>query len=287
MSKSWKIELLLLPWVDALAWGGAFFLAFWLRPDIDLINHFSEKDASYYLIFLLSLPVFWIFFFVCHLYDLQEIFYGSAEYVRIIRGVSFTVLGVIAISFLVNSRPLARTWLLLFWILGILLIGLARFTFRRLIRPLFRSGRWSERTLVVGASEEAMSIVKTLKETGRLEIVGFLDDFSPIGEKVSGDLIVKGVPEDYKRIAQEEGVSKLILVPGAVSWETYREILFEASAGNGLDILIAPRLSGLFSGTLRLSYIGYIPMLRFQAGYTGRLNRLGKTAPPRELPKEG
>ncbi len=278
MRNSWKIELFLLPLVDALTMAAAFFFAFWLRLDSGLLYYASAIDAgSYYLIFFLSLPIFLILFYGCHLYDLQEIFYGTSEYVQVIKGVTFAVLGVIVVSFFVHSQPLARAWLLLFWIFGVVFVGLGRFALRRLIRPLFRSGRKSERTLVVGASEEARTITKTLQETGRFEIVGFLDDFSPVGEKISGDIIVKGAPEDYERIAREEGVSILILVPGAVSWETYREISFEATKWDGLEVLVVPRLSGFFSGNLRVSYIGYVPMLRFQPGYTSGLDKLVKT----------
>lgn len=277
MTKSLKIELLILPCLDALALGVAFFLAFWLRLDSGLIYYSTEIDAgSYYRIFLLSLPLFWILFYGCHLYDSQEIFYGTAEYVHVIKGITFAVLSVIVVSFFLRPQSLSRSWLLLFWIFGMVSVGLARFTIRRIVRPLFRSGRRSERTLVIGGSEEAKSIAETLRETGRLEIVGFLDDFMPVGEKISGDLMVKGSPDDYERIARKEGVSKLILVPGAVSWETYRDISFEATKCQGLEVLVAPRLSGLFSGNLRVSYLGYVPMLRFQPGYGGGLDKFVK-----------
>lgn len=277
MTKSLKIEILILPFLDALVLAAAFFFAFWLRLDSGLMHYYSEIDAgSYYRIFLLSLPMFWMLFYGCHLYDSQEIFYGTAEYVHVIKAITFAVLGVIVVSFFLSARPLSRSWLLLFWIFGIVFVGLARFTIRRIVRPIFRSGRRSERTLVIGGSEEAKSIAETLKETGRLEIVGFLDDFMPVGEKISGDITVKGSPEDYDRIARKEGVSKLILVPGAVSWETYRDISFEATKYQGLDVLVAPRLSGLFSGNLRVSYFGYVPMLRFQPGYGGGFDKFVK-----------
>jgi exopolysaccharide production protein ExoY len=88
---------------------------------------------------------------------------------------------------------------------------------------------------------------------------------------------VKGSPQDYARIAREMQVSQFILVPGAVTWETYRDIFSETTKGDGLNILVAPRFSGLFSGSLRVSYVGYVPMLRFRPGYTGGLNKAAKT----------
>jgi lipopolysaccharide/colanic/teichoic acid biosynthesis glycosyltransferase len=273
MTKSWKIELLILLWIDTMALAAAFYLAYWLRLESGLLYYGMEIDFFWYQrVFLLSLPLFLILFYGCHLYDPQEIFYGTSEYVQVFKGMAFAVIGLIVVSFTAHSRPLSRSCLLLFWIFGIIFVGLARFAIRRIIRPLFRSGKRSERTLVVGASEEAKSIAQTLKETGRMEIVGFLDDFNPVGEKVCGEIIVKGSPQDYERIAREENVSKLILVPGAVSWETYREISFAATKPNGLDVLVSPRLSG----NLRVSYIGYVPMLRFWPGYTNGLEKMSK-----------
>jgi lipopolysaccharide/colanic/teichoic acid biosynthesis glycosyltransferase len=278
LTNNWKIEVLILPWIDALALGAAFYLGFWLRLESGFLYYGARFDlAAYHQVFLFSLPLCWMLFYSCHLYDLHEIYYGTTEYIQVIKAVTFAVLGMIVVTFILHSQPMARGWLLLFWIFGIVLVGLSRFLIRRIIRPFFRSGRRSEPTLVVGASEEAKTIAQTLKATGRFDIVGFLDDFSPVGEKVSGEMIVKGSPEDYERIAKEEGVSKLILVPGAVSWETYREISLEAAKWNGLDVLVAPRLGGLLSGNLRVSYIGYVPMLRFRPGYASGLDKVIKT----------
>jgi lipopolysaccharide/colanic/teichoic acid biosynthesis glycosyltransferase len=278
MTKFWKIGLLLLLMVDALALATAFSLAYWLRLDSGWLYYGSSFEApSYFQVFLFSLPVFWILFYGCHLYDPNEIFYGTAEYVQVIKGVTFAVLGVIVVSFIIHSQPLSRSWLLLFCMLGIFFVSLGRFVIRRIIRPIFRSGWRSEPVLIVGASEEAKTIAQTLKESGRFDVVGFLDDFSPVGDKINGNLTVKGSPQDYKRIAREEGVAKLILLPGAVSWETYQEIIFEATKWKGLDVLVAPRVSGLFCGNLRLSYVGYVPMLRFQPGYSSGLNKVVKT----------
>ena len=278
MTKSWKVEIFLLLWIDALALAAAFYFAYWLRLESGLIQYRSAIDVyCYQQVFLWSLPLFLIIFYGCHLYDPQEIFYGTAEYVQVLKGMTFAVIGLIVVSFIVHSQPLSRSCLLLFYIFGIIAVGLGRFTIRRIIRPFFRSGKRSERTLVVGASEEVKTIAQTLKQTGRMEIVGFLDDFNPIGEKICEDIIVKGSPQDYERIAREENVSKLILVPGAVSWETYQEISFAATKRNGLDVFVVPRLSGFLSGNLRVSYVGYVPMLRFWPGYTSGLDKIIKS----------
>jgi lipopolysaccharide/colanic/teichoic acid biosynthesis glycosyltransferase len=268
---------LLLPAIDSLALAAAFLLAFWVRIGSGVIFYGAEFNTiSYVQIFFCSLPLFLIIFYTIHLYDHHDIFFGTFEYVQVIKGVALGVLGVIVVSFFLHDN-VSRGCLIIFWLLGTIFTGLARFSFRRVIRPLFRSGQQSDRALVLGASEEASAIAQILMKTGRIEVVGFLDDFSPIGEEVRDGIMVKGSPQDYERIAREEGVTQLILVPGAVSWETYREILAEAMKWNGLNILIAPRLSGIFSLNLRVSYISYVPMLRVRFGHAGSLDKFAKT----------
>jgi lipopolysaccharide/colanic/teichoic acid biosynthesis glycosyltransferase len=274
---------LLLPALDSLALAAAFFLAFWLRIESGLIYYETEPNIfSYCPIFLYSLPLFLIIFYAHHLYDPHDIFYGTFEYVQVIKAMAFGILGVIIVSFFLH-REASRGWLVIFWVLGTCFTGVARFSFRRIIRPLLRRRRRSERAIVLGASEEASTIAQTLMKTGRMEVVGFLDDFSPVGEEVRDGIVVKGSPQDYKRIAREEEVTQLILVPGAVSWETYHEILAEAMKWKGLNILIAPRLGGIFSLNLRVSYISYVPMLRVRFGHAGGLERFAKTCLDRVL----
>jgi lipopolysaccharide/colanic/teichoic acid biosynthesis glycosyltransferase len=274
-ANSWGLELLL-PVIDSLALAGAFFLAFWFRIESGLLQYGPEADIlSYYQLFFFSLPLFWIIFYAIHLYDPHDIFYGTFEYIQVIKGVAFGVLGVIVVNFFFHHE-VSRGWLMVFWLLGTCFTGMARFSFRRIIRPLFRSGQRSERALVLGASEEARTIAQTLIKTGRMKVIGFLDDFSPIGEEVLDGIVVKGSPQDCERVAREEGVSQLVLVPGATSWETYHEILSEAVKWNGLNVLIAPRFGGLFSVSLRVSYLSYVPMLRLRFGYLGGLDRFAK-----------
>jgi lipopolysaccharide/colanic/teichoic acid biosynthesis glycosyltransferase len=275
--RHWKLEIIPLLCIDALMLSAAFILGFWLRLESGLLVYSSAYDVwVYHQVLILSLPLFGVIFYSCRLYEVDEIFFGTSEYVQVIKAMTFAVIAVIVVSFIIHSQPLSRSWLLLFWIFGIFFVCLGRFALRRIIRIFFRSGRLLEPVLIVGGSEEARTITRTLNKSGRFKIVGFLDDFSPVGQKVIGDIKIKGSPQDCERIAREEGVSKLILVPGAVSWDTYQDIFFEATKWRGLEVLVAPRLGGLFNGNLRVCYIGYVPMLIFQPGYSSGMNKFIK-----------
>jgi lipopolysaccharide/colanic/teichoic acid biosynthesis glycosyltransferase len=269
--------MFLLAILDIASLAVAFYLAYYLRFHNNfLLYHLVLDPTSYVVLFIFSLPVFIIIFYCCHLYDNDELFYGTSEYVQVIKGVCFGVVGVISVSFLIHGPPPSRGWLLLFWLSSTVLMGIGRFAARRILRPRLRDTKHLERVLIVGANEEATAITRRLMETSHLEVVGFLDDFSPVGEQVINGLKVQGSPKDFAEISQKERVSKLILIPGAVSWETTREILSAAYKMNGLTLLVAPGFGDLFSVNLKVSYVDYVPFLKFRPGYNSGFNRVLK-----------
>lgn len=217
----------------------------------------------------------WIIFYSNHLYEPHELFFGTAEYIQAIKGVSYGVLSIIAVSFF--QRPTAsRGWLLLFWILAIYFVNLGRFVFRRIIRRRFRASLGRERVLIVGANEEARMIALKLIDTRFMEVVGFLDEFNPVDEEVLEGITIKGSPQDYERIAHEEGATQMILVSDAVSWESCRDILGAPMKRNGLKIYAALGFNELYNASLRVSHVGYVPLLNFQPGYSSGFARFVK-----------
>jgi len=270
--------LTVLTLVDALALAGAFFLAYWVRIASGIVYYGVEASpGSYYQLYLYCLPLLWLIFYSSHLYTPHELFYGTAEYVQVIKAVSYGVLAIIAVGFFQRFTA-SRGWLVLFWILSIYFVNLGRFGFRRLIRPRLQCGLGRDRVLIVGANEEARMIALKLIDTGLMEVVGFLDEFNPVGEEVVKKITVKGSPQNYERIAHEEGATQMILVPDAVSWETSRDILAGVMKKNKLKVFVAPGFNELYSASLRISYAGYVPLLSFQPGYSSGLSGFVKAS---------
>lgn len=274
--RTWAPALFSLALLDALALAGAFFLAFWLRISSGLLYYGVESDSDTYIrLYVLSVPLFLFIFYAVRLYDPNDLFYGTMEYVLVTKAVSYGVIGVVVLGFF--HRPSAsRAWVFLFWPLAVLIVNSGRFVFRRLIRRRFRAGLGPDRVLIVGANEEARTIAERLIETGRMQVIGFLDDFNPIGQEVIQGVRITGVPLDYELIARTEDVNHIIVVPGAVGWETTQELFSAVTKDNGLQISLSPGFAEL-SASLRVSYVGYVPLLRFRPGYTGGLDNLVKT----------
>jgi undecaprenyl-phosphate galactose phosphotransferase len=209
------------------------------------------------------------------LYDPDELFFGTNEYIQITKGVSYGVIAIIVVGFFTRPIP-SRGWAALFWLLAILFLTLHRFIFRRIVRRRLRAGLGPDRVLIIGGGEEAKSIAERLIQTGRMEVVGFLDDFNPIGQEVISGISIKGVPLDYEKIAKKEGITHIIVVPVAVGWETINEILSATRNNNSLKISLSPGF-GEISVRLHVSYTGYVPLLRFQPGYNTGLDKFVKS----------
>jgi FlaA1/EpsC-like NDP-sugar epimerase len=78
-----------------------------------------------------------------------------------------------------------------------------------------------------------------------VRIVGFLDDYQPAGSHVADGLRVLGDPRAVREVVAKYGVSRIVLVPQAVSWESYRDLLELAAGRDGIRMKLAPGLQHL------------------------------------------
>jgi len=263
--------------MDLMAVGAAFLLAYWVRIHSDIIPYYSEAAIEEYLcLYMYSIPVIFLIFQGTHLYDRHDLFYGTSEYIMAVKGCTFYILAIIVLSFIVHAPPPSRGWLLGVWIFSIGFICVGRFLFRRILRRVCGNGSTLEKVLIIGANEEAKAIAERLEETGMMEVVGFLDEFNPCGEEIWSGKIVLGPPYRYSEICQQKGVNLVILVPDATSWETQREILRETISLKGIEVNIAPGFNELYTTAMRVSFKGNTPLLRFRPGYVTGLDAMLK-----------
>lgn len=276
MIKRWWIWSSLI-FFDILATLVAFSLAYWIRIHSGLIPYRAVVYLQNYLrLYLYSIPFLLLIFYRAHLYDRHELFYGTGEYIQIIKGCAFYILGVILISFGFHGPSPSRGWLLITLALSIGAISSERFIFRRVIKRIWKKGNYLERILILGASDGARALAEQLEQSGMAKIVGFLDEFTHQGETVWKDRCVLGSPSMYCDIAQREGVGLVILVPEATSWETQREVLRHAFSHHEVEVQIAPGFNELYLASMRISFKGNVSLLRFSPGYITGLDAILK-----------
>ncbi|MBX6340943.1 MAG: hypothetical protein IRY97_00680, partial [Thermomicrobiaceae bacterium] len=111
--------------------------------------------------FALAVPLWLAVFALSHLYRRRYLLLGSQEYAKIL---SASTAGVMALAvgsiFLPGPAAVSPVWLAVTWVCAVGIVGLERFTFRRVINRLQRRGRFLSRALVVGTNEQSKTVAR-------------------------------------------------------------------------------------------------------------------------------
>lgn len=213
---------------------------------------------------LLTAPVLLGLFWFNSLYDGDAILAGSREYGRIAHAVTYGVLFVLGASYFVGDGPLvSRSWLLLLWVSTIVLVSVGRFAARRIVRQLRHRGLLRTRVVVVGASSLGVAIANQLQaaENEGLDVVGFLDEYIPLGEKLVGSAAVIGRPGDLVRGKVNPMVDEYLLVPQALPHERLEEITRLMVSRSGPTLRMAVSSSDLLTHGVLVAQRASVPLV--------------------------
>jgi len=265
MTREWRFLQVGLVLADALALSLAFFVAYYIRFASGLLPPAPSVDAAFYLKLTAALVPGWIVIFALHhLYDPEHLLGGAQEYLGVVNGSTYGFAATVVIRFLYGDPSISRSWVAFCWPLAIILVGLTRFCLRRLVYQLRNRGLFINRALIVGANEQGLAIARQLEPASAsgLRVVGFLDDYLPVGTSPGLGVKVLGEPMAYYGVAHQVGATEIIVVPHAVSWESLQNVVQSAAAStNGLRIRLSPGLYDLLSTGVRVSARGYVPLL--------------------------
>lgn len=230
-------------------------------------------DARSYVPAGAVLVLVWLLLFAAlRLYDPTILLVGALEYARVVRACAYGALALIAGGFFLRDVLVVfRFWLLALWGLTTILVGSARFLFRRMAYWLRRErGLFVIRVLIVGANEQGKALARQWSRAPGFEVVGFLDDFLPQGSAVGPDLQVLGPPRFLARVATEAAVDEVIVVPNAIAWETFEEIMTQSTGPDGLSVKLAPGFYETTAAGVDVITRGFVPLLEVrQARITG------------------
>ncbi len=249
--QQWWIVTATMLIVDAfMVWLG-LTLAYTFRIEwLDYAAPAGFSPNSYSLLTVLSLPLFLLLFRIHGLYDRDNLLGGVTEYRFMARAVFDGIIFIILTSFILRDQftDISRGWLLAALFITTVLMMVERFVLRQIFNGLRRRGWLMARAIIVGANDQGVAMADLWRKDKAhgMNVLGFLDDFKPIGTEVVGGLKVIGRPTALKRMARETGAHEVIVVPSAVAWETYEEIISTASLPNEYTL----RLSTGFYETL-------------------------------------
>jgi lipopolysaccharide/colanic/teichoic acid biosynthesis glycosyltransferase len=215
-----------------------------LVPDLDsLVSPRPSVPSA----FVLILAALWMGSVVSwQLYQRDFCVAGIEEYRRAVAA-GFSAIGAaIALAYAI-VLPLSRGYLVLALGFGILAVCANRFLVRRLIYLLARRGHRLDRVLVVGASREGVALAAQLQgsPSASAEVVGFLDEYRPVGHLLNETFRILGEPLDLWRTATQLQVTKAILIPSALTWESLQALIPHLRRRSPLTVMFAPGLHDL------------------------------------------
>ncbi|MCC6188279.1 MAG: sugar transferase [Anaerolineales bacterium] len=205
----------------------------------------------------------WLFcFYALRLYDLETVLEDSQEYATVATGCTYGILLLIVAATLAGNSGLALRWLFAGWVGSLLAVGAGRFLMRRVVRAMRRRGHLMASALIVGADEQGRAIARQLRSEvdSGLRVLGFVDDFLPRGTVVEAPLTVLGHPGVLPALVQEQRVSEIVVVPGAMAWESFHSILERITLGGGPRIRLSPGYYDLLATTPRVAHRNFVPL---------------------------
>lgn len=126
----------------------------------------------------------------------------------------FTVILLGSVTFLVKMEFASRSFIAVFIMIGIVLLGTEKAFFSRILRTIHRSGYNLINLLIVGTGKRAQDFVELVKahEDWGLKIIGLVDDDPKLLGKTVLDYEVIGRIRDIPRILREFVIDRVIFV---------------------------------------------------------------------------
>ena len=250
--------------LDSASVLGSLVLAYTLRISSGLLNYSGPQNEQVYRVLVwMSVPIWLALFAMMGLYRRDTLLGGVGEYQRVVRACTAGVMAFIVLSFLWHDIEISRGWLSISWVLACVLVGVERFMVRRAAYSLRSRGWFTARVLVVGANDQGIAIACQWSQspTSGMQVVGFLDDFKPMGTPVVNSLKVIGRPTALDELARQTGANEVVVVPNAVAWETFEEIIARANVQNGYALRLSPGFYELLTTSVTVTNKAFVPLL--------------------------
>jgi exopolysaccharide biosynthesis polyprenyl glycosylphosphotransferase len=247
--------------IDAMAVVVALFSASIIRFEIMGESPALQNGWSYPLLTLVSVPVWLSLFWLYGLYEPRQVLSPVNEFKQVFHGVVAGTV-VLLISDSVLRLNLARGWALLAMFCGLVVLGGERLAVRKSLHFLRRRGGDTTRTLVLGANHEGRTVANTLEREGWLgyEIVGFLDDDFPPGEKVDESHTVLAPVADVKKVIAKRDVN-LVLIAATAFEATRLNKLFWELQDCDVDLQITSGTVDLLASRMTVQSVAGVPLL--------------------------
>jgi lipopolysaccharide/colanic/teichoic acid biosynthesis glycosyltransferase len=280
-AREWRSLIGLLVAMDALMIGLSLRFAYDLRIGSGLIEYGAEySPEAYTAVALAAIPMWLGLFALLGMYRRDNLLGGLVEYQQAVKGCTAGIIALIVLSFFSRETVLvSRLWLALSWILSVSFVLTARFFARRLGYKLREHGYLTARVVIVGANSQGIAIADQWLRSpaSGMNVVGFVDDFKSVGTPIVGGIPVVGQPSALPEIAQRLRVDEVVVVLNAVAWESFEELIGQASRAKRYTLRLSPGFYELLTTGVAVTNKTFVPLFSINEGRIVGPDRVMKT----------
>ena len=240
----------------------AMAIAYQLRSVLHMEDP-AEVRSRHLAVGALSLPLWVALFARYRLYRGNSVVARRDEWRRLVHAVAASVVAMALVGFMAKLY-VARTWLLLTFVLALVLTAVEREIVRRIFRSLRRGGRVLRRVLIVGANGDAVSLAAALVAEPALgyHVVGFVDDNAVEGFVLDHRPVLGSVAHTLEAV-RGTGAEGVIVVTTAVGMAAANRLARELPEA-GIRVEVISALRDIAAERLELRCLGQYPMLHVE-----------------------
>jgi exopolysaccharide biosynthesis polyprenyl glycosylphosphotransferase len=177
------------------------------------------------------------------LYSVQRLT-AAEEFRRLLLGVTMIITTAVTFSFWTQAT-FSRLWIALSWVLGLALILITRWSWRKVVGHARERGRLALRTLIVGANAEAGRVVTEMRQRG----LGFI----PLGYvcadawgRPTTDIPMIGHIDDLQPLIAEQDADCIFVASSAIRPEHMAQVS-KAARRTGIEVRVTANVQEVLS----------------------------------------
>jgi len=204
---------------------------------------------------------------------------GTEEYRKVQNG-TLAAAGITGTLNYLLKYELSRPFFLLVFVLGVVLVMVGRFTFRKGVQAARRRGRLTRSVVLAGSPVHVDEVALTLRDASwlGLHVVGAVTAWQPPGTHTPGGVPVLGTETTLAETVTRLGVDQVIFVQGSAGTaQDFRRIAWELEEIH-VGTAVVPALTDISHDRVRLRPVGGLPLVHVEPPRALAATRIRKRA---------
>ena len=235
-----------------------------LVPGEEIFEPLRPLD-SYLWLLLIILPL-WIGW-LSLLGGYRELRIKSYPHVAggLVKACGLTLLLFGSFVFLLKLSYVSRTFIVLFFLTGLLFLAIQRAVLMFCFRVMLHRGYFYRNLLIVGTGRRARQFAESIRQHANwgLRIAGFLDEDARLRGQIIDGIEVLGTPDDMQRLLQERTIDEVIFVVPR-SWLVKTEPAILQCELGGVRATVAVDLFNMMFAKVHPSDLAGVPLISYE-----------------------